>query len=222
MDALESRIVRSGEFPPENTGRENIESALASWTGPDAQTPSRPAIAVTSPDSVVIASGNSQLHFTQSHMDIIAEKFLQLRGVQQVRITAGSGVAIQTDIGGITVASEAGPINIDAATDDIQVTARCDAYVTAVQGKVRVQAQVIELVSADGSYIRIGEGIEIGTPKNLVVKSAESIFVGPASMSIETKVRGEPQTTSIVEPLYLSQPHDEPHDHGQRTQRDTV
>lgn len=222
MDALESRIVRSGEFPPENTGRENIESALASWTGPDAQTPSRPAIAVTSPDSVVIASGNSQLHFTQSHMDIIAEKFLQLRGVQQVRITAGSGVAIQTDVGGITVASEAGPINIDAATDDIQVTARCDAYVTAVQGKVRIQAQVIELVSADGSYIRIGEGVEIGTPKNLVVKSAESIFVGPASMNIETKVRGEPQTISIEEPRYLSQPHDEPHDHGQRIQGDTL
>lgn len=93
----------------------------------------------------------------------------------------------------------------------MKLQARTDIFLTAIDGVIRLHAPMIELISESGSYIRVGDGIEVGSPSGLLVKVPEVAYVDAASLSAEAVPRDAAEQDDAEEARlhYGDTPHDE-------------
>jgi type VI secretion system secreted protein VgrG len=79
---------------------------------------------------------------------------------------------------------------VQAQDDDMLLNAQQNLHLSAAEGEVLVTAPTIRLVADDGSYIRIGGGIEIGTQGKAIVHAGEHDWVGPKTDSASAPTFG--------------------------------
>ena len=213
LTSIEARVVRTPALPDSTEGRETISTTLATWA--DGTKDSRPGVAIAAPDGIVSATNASLLSFAGTDMDLAAGGSVQLHAGKQASIAAAEGVAIHAIDSGIAIHAERGPVALGAHDSDTTIHAKADVLVTAAKGKVRIQAPVIEFICGDGSYIRLHDGIELGSPKDVTIKAGNVHIEAKASLPVNEATR-ERAGESDGEVIYGNRPHEERFKGGSR------
>jgi type VI secretion system secreted protein VgrG len=162
----------------DDNGLSQLQDALAAW--PEAEGhDGAPVVAVAGEAGIICATPESQLHYAGTNHDVVATDHVQSVSGGATRLQAGRGLSLYTQDDGIQAIANRGKVLIQAQDDDIALNAQSNLHASASDGEVLVTAPTIRLVADDGSYIRIGNGIEIGTQGDVKVHGVNHDWLGP-------------------------------------------
>ncbi|MDW5419266.1 DUF2345 domain-containing protein, partial [Iodobacter sp. CM08] len=137
-------------------------------------------IAITSPQSQTITAG--------TNLDLVAQRDTNQtsgrRWIHNVGQHISLFVAGVKDKVALKLIAAKGKIQLQAQSDDIEITGDKDLKVTACKGLLSISAKDEVLVTAGGGYIRLkGGDIEIHCPGEVSIKGASHDMSGPASLT---------------------------------------
>ena len=124
------------------------------------------------------------MHYAGENHDTTAQDHLQLTSGAAMRLNAGKGIWAFAQDAGISAIANRGKVLVQAQEDDIALNAQKNLRLSVTEGEVVVTAPIIRLVADDGSYIRIGGGIEIGTQDKVMVHASDHDWLGPKTDSV--------------------------------------
>lgn len=129
---------------------------------------------------------------TQQNTHVSADQHVNLVSGQNTHIAAGKSLiasvadklSLFVQNAGMKLFSGKGKVEIQAHSDNIELTAQRDVKVLSSTAGVELAADKGLLLTSGGAYIRIqGGNIEIHAPGKIEFKGAQHLFSGPASMS---------------------------------------
>jgi type VI secretion system secreted protein VgrG len=164
------------------TGQTQLKTDLAAW--PSIQTPTgdgKPIVAIGAADGTVNLTPKSHLTYAGLNIDTVAQQHLQLSSGQHFSVQAGQGVQLFAQANGFTAIANQGKMLLQAQADDLVVNSQKNVQVTSSAGEVLVTAKSIRFVADDGSFIKIGGGITMGSNGALQVHTASHDFQGPST-----------------------------------------
>ncbi|AMC34365.1 type VI secretion system Vgr family protein [Janthinobacterium sp. B9-8] len=137
-------------------------------------------VAITSPQSQTISAG--------TNLDQIAQRDTNQTSGRRWIHNVGSHISLFVagvkDKVALKLIAAKGKIQLQAQSDDIEITGDKDLKVTACKGLLSVSAKDEILVTAGGGYIRLkGGNIEIHCPGTVTVKGASHALSGPTSLN---------------------------------------
>ncbi|NHQ88449.1 type VI secretion system tip protein VgrG [Iodobacter sp. HSC-16F04] len=137
-------------------------------------------IAITSPQSQTLSAG--------TNLDFVAQRDSNQTSGRRWIHNAGSHISLFVagvkDKIALKLIAAKGKIQLQAQSDDIEITGDKDLKVTACKGLLSISAKDEVLVTAGGGYIRLkGGNIEIHCPGAVTVKGANHDMSGPASLT---------------------------------------
>ncbi|MNK88899.1 Phage-related baseplate assembly protein [compost metagenome] len=180
-------------------GIEVLRQSLSQWPAPTSNSPGEPVVAVASEAGIVSATPRSQLHYAGENHDTTAQDHLQLSSGAAMRLQAGKGISAFAQDEGISAIANRGKVLVQAQDDDMVHNAQKNLHLSAAEGEVLITAPTIRLVADDGSYIRIGGGVEIGTQGKAIVHAGEHDWVGPKTDSVTVPSFGrDPAAQSLA------------------------
>ena len=137
-------------------------------------------IGLTSPKNIQLSTGKN--------ISIIAENNTEISVIKKITLAAGDALSFFAHKMGIKLFASKGKVEIQAQNDELSLMAKDEIQINSIDNSVTLTApRDITLISG-GSYIKInGQGIELGTPGNVVIKSAALQKMGPASMNVNTQ-----------------------------------
>lgn len=160
-------------------GIQALRHTLNQWPAADSSASGEPLIAITSEAGIVSATPASQAHYAGGNHDTTAQDHLQMTSGAAMRLHAGQGICAFAQDAGISAIANRGKVLVQAQNDDIALNAQKNLHASAAEGEIVLTAPTIRLVADDGSYIKIGGGIEIGTSGSAIVHAADHDWVGP-------------------------------------------
>ncbi|WP_244970327.1 DUF2345 domain-containing protein, partial [Pseudomonas lactis] len=163
----------------DHAGLEALHQTLNQWPAADSSTSGEPLIALTSEAGIVSATPASQAHYAGGNHDTTAQDHLQMTSGAAMRLHAGNGISAFAQDAGISTIANRGKVLVQAQSDNIALNAQKNLHASAAEGEIVLTAPTIRLVADDGSYIKIGGGIEIGTSGSAIVHAANHDWVGP-------------------------------------------
>jgi type VI secretion system secreted protein VgrG len=173
--------------PSNSKGQQQLCEAFESWesgsnTEPAAAKSEKPMIAMTSPAGISIVTANDLISYAATNQSLIAQQNLQLTSGQSGVINAGKGISLFSQSEGIDVIAHKGRLLLQSQQDNTEFNAAKDLKFTATEGKIIGMAKEIILVAENGSFIKIGDGITLGTKGTITHRGASFPFKGPSSM----------------------------------------
>ncbi|NHQ87308.1 type VI secretion system tip protein VgrG [Iodobacter sp. HSC-16F04] len=139
-------------------------------------------VAITTPQSQTISAG--------SNLDQVAQRDTNQSTGRRWIHNVGQHISLFT--GGIKdkitmkLIAAKGQLQMQAQSDDIEITADKNARFTAIKGKGLFNAKQEILLTAGGAYIRIKDGkIELHAPGKVSIKGGSHDWSGPAKLSVE-------------------------------------
>lgn len=145
----------------------------------------KPAICVTAPEGLAFATPQNILGYAGLNQDLVATRHLQLTAGEQVGVNAGAGLSLFAQSGDVRAIAHQGQYLMQAQHGDLVAEAERNVRVSATTGEVVVSAPTIRLVAEDGSFIRIGGGITLGTEAAVAIKAARQSMSGPATDAVD-------------------------------------
>jgi len=177
--ALGETAAAQGAQSLDHAGLEALHQTLNQWPAADSSTSGEPLIALTSEAGIVSATPASQAHYAGGNHDTTAQDHLQMTSGAAMRLHAGNGISAFAQDAGISTIANRGKVLVQAQSDNIALNAQKNLHASAAEGEIVLTAPTIRLVADDGSYIKIGGGIEIGTSGSAIVHAANHDWVGP-------------------------------------------
>ncbi|HEY5801646.1 MAG TPA: type VI secretion system Vgr family protein [Burkholderiaceae bacterium] len=177
----------------------------ASNTDPQAEPGGEPAIGVTAPAGISFATPKTVLTYAGVNLDTVAQQHMQLTAGQRYNVNAGKGISLFSHHDGIRVIAHHGKLLMQSQHDHTQINAAKDVTITATEGKILGMAKEIVLIADDGSFIKIGGGITLGTKGTIAHHAALFPFTGPQTMKTELPVFKDDPTDERFVLKYL--PH---------------
>ncbi|MGO4815528.1 DUF2345 domain-containing protein, partial [Cupriavidus sp. 2MCAB6] len=139
----------------------------------------------TAPAGVAVTSGHDLQLAAQGQVTVTASGNADIGVLKKFTVAAGEAISLFARKLGIKLFAAKGKVEIQAQSDEMHLTALKDLKIISVDGKLILSAEKEVWLGAGGSYIRITpEGIENGTPGDILEKCAFWDKPGPASMSI--------------------------------------
>ncbi|WP_293935894.1 type VI secretion system Vgr family protein [Iodobacter sp.] len=137
-------------------------------------------VAITSPQSQTIAAG--------TNLDLVAQRDSNQTSGRRWIHNVGSHISLFVagvkDKVALKLIAAKGKIQLQAQSDDIEITGDKDLKITACKESIHVVAKDEILVTAGGGYIRLkGGDIEIHCPGTVTIKGATHDVSGPAQMN---------------------------------------
>lgn len=123
----------------------------------------------------------THLSYAGENIDQVAQQHVQLMSGQRLNATAGQGMQLFARGAGVQAVAGEGPMLLQAQADTLTANAQKGLRIASNEGEVLVTAPVIRLVAEDGSYIRIGEGVTLGTNGDIKLLSASHQWGGPST-----------------------------------------
>lgn len=130
------------------------------------------SIAVTPKTHVTYAGVN---------IDQVAQQHLQLMSGQRLNATAGQGMQLFARGKGIQALAGEGPLLLQAQADALTANAQKGVKISTNENEVLITAPTIRLVAEDGSYVKIGAGVTLGTNGDVKILSASHQWGGPST-----------------------------------------
>ncbi|MCA1857838.1 type VI secretion system tip protein VgrG [Massilia oculi] len=157
-------------------------------------------IGLSAPEGISFATSRAMVSYAGSNLDSVAQQHLQLTAGQRFNLNAGQGVSMFAHHGGIRAIAHHGKFLLQSQHDDTELNSAKNVRITATDGKVVVMAQEIQLIAEDGSFIKLGGGITLGTQGDIRHHGANFPFDGPATLATELPVfdRGTPDQKFVL------------------------
>lgn len=190
FQALGQTAAARGSPKIDTQGIEVLRQSLSQWPEPTSNSPGDPVVAIAAAAGIASATPRSQVHYAGENHDTTAQDHLQLSSGAAMRLQAGKGISAFAQDEGISAIANRGKVLVQAQDDDMVLNAQKNLHLSAAEGEVLITAPTIRLVADDGSYIRIGGGVEIGTQGKAIVHAGEHDWVGPKTDSAAVPVFG--------------------------------
>ncbi|MBP1126868.1 type VI secretion system secreted protein VgrG [Pseudomonas sp. PvP025] len=168
-----------------NQGIDALRQSLNQWPAPGSNSAGDPLLATAAQAGITSATPRSQLHYAGANHDTTAQDHLQLTSGAAMRLQAGKGISAFAQDDGISAIANRGKVLVQAQEDDITLSAKKNLHLSAAEGEVVITAPTIRLVADDGSYIKIGGGVEIGSQGKVRVHASDHDWVGPKTDSAQ-------------------------------------
>jgi type VI secretion system secreted protein VgrG len=120
--------------------------------------------------------------YAGKHVDIAADGDVNLVSGGLTHVTAGQGLILHACGGGADLRAASGPLRIEASEHDVRVDARQALTLSSRDDEILLTGRTIRLVAGDGSFIKLGDGIEIGSPGTCRIDVDRVKHAGPRSM----------------------------------------
>lgn len=174
----------------DTNGQQAIAQAFKGWT-PGGDTSgsagATSAGAVGSQALMAFGAQSGSVHVTPKthvtyageNIDQVAQQHLQLVGGQRLLASAGQGVHVFGRGEGVRAIAGDGPVMLQAQQDTLSATAQKAVHITSIGDEVVVAGKSIRLVAEDGSYVKIGGGVQVGSDSAFIAHTAGHDFLGP-------------------------------------------
>lgn len=161
----------------------------------------------SAPAGVVLTSGEHLQLAAQGNLTASAAGSADIGVCRKFTVAAGEAISLFAQKLGAKLIAAQGKVEIQAQGGEMSLTALKDLRVMSVDGKLVLAAQKEVWIGAGGSYIRITpEGIENGTPGDIVEKCASWGKAGAASMRLPAPSFARiPDTKQFSQKFDLSQ-----------------
>jgi len=186
--ALGQYAGQHGGTAADSAAQTQLVSAVKHW---DASVGSASSNALADDGNAIMAFGASagsvnvtpKTHFVYAgqNIDQIAQQHLQLMSGQQFNATAGRGMHLFARGSGVQAIAAQGPMVLQAQADALTATAQKGVKISTNENEVFVSAPTIRLVAEDGSYIKIGGGVTLGTNGDAKILANSHVWDGPAT-----------------------------------------
>jgi type VI secretion system secreted protein VgrG len=139
-------------------------------------------------DGVAITSPQSQTHTAGTNLDLVAQRDTNQTSGRRWIHNVGSHISLFVagvkDKIALKIIAAKGKIQLQAQSDDIEITADKNVKITACKEKAEITAGNELLFTSGGGYIRIKDGnIEIHCPGEISIKGASHEMSGPTQMN---------------------------------------
>jgi type VI secretion system secreted protein VgrG len=168
----------------------SLHSQLEQWesganTMPKSQDGGAAVIGLTAPEGISFATPKALVSYAGSNLDSVAQQHMQLSAGQRFTLNAGQGVSLFAHHGGLQAIAHHGKLLLQSQHDEMELNSARNVKVTATDGKIVMMAKEIQLIAEDGSFIKVGGGVILGTKGEIKHQAARFPFEGPATMQPE-------------------------------------
>ncbi|MFS3596838.1 DUF2345 domain-containing protein, partial [Citrobacter braakii] len=164
-DALANAASIAQAWPADSDTAKALNIALNNLTQPGIVLNAPEHISISSPKSVRLSSGSESV-------GLVAGGNTDISVMKKFTAVAGEAISLLALKLGIRLFAAKGKVEIQAQDDGIDTVAKKDITVTSVEGKVLVTAADELVLNCGGAYIKLSGGnVEIGCPKNILLKS---------------------------------------------------
>ncbi|QBQ99105.1 type VI secretion system Vgr family protein [Paraburkholderia pallida] len=174
------------------TGQTAVADAFKNWS-PGAGSSGGSTTASTSESQALMALGaqagsvnltpRTHVTYAGQNIDQVAQQHVQLMSGQRLNATAGQGMQLFARGTGIQAVSGEGPVLLQAQADALTANAQKGVTISTNENEVLVTAPTIRFVAQDGSYIKLGGGVTLGTNGDIKLLSASHQWGGPSTQS---------------------------------------
>ena len=143
-----------------------------------------PWLHIASPAGISVTTPKSTHLAQQEHLSLSSGQDTTVATGKSLLATIAEKFSLFVYNAGIKLCAAKGDIDVQAQSDNINVTAKKDINMQAASGKITEVASEEITFSSGGAYIRLkGGNIELHAPGTIDVKGAQQLFDGPAGMS---------------------------------------
>ncbi|ONN67622.1 type VI secretion system Vgr family protein [Herbaspirillum sp. VT-16-41] len=178
LQALGTYAGQHGGQAPDTAPQAGLRGAMQHWDSTKAQS-DQAILAFGAAAGAVHLTPKTQVSYAGQNVDTVAQQHLQLTSGQRTQLTAGRGVFVFSRQDGISAVAHHGDIRLQARSDRLQANAQKEVLISANEGEVRITGKSITLVAEDGSYLKLGGGIKLGTQGDLNLHAADHHWGGP-------------------------------------------
>ena len=182
--ALEHQALALDPVPQAELKDDVAAAAGGSNTDPQGQG-GKPTLSVTAPAGIALSTPKTIVSYAGVNVDTVAQQHLQLTSGQRFNVNAGKGISLFSHHDGIRAIAHHGKFVMQSQHDDTEINSAKNIKLTATDGIISLMAKEIRLIAEDGSFIKIGAGITLGTNSEIRNKAAGFPFSGPATMPVE-------------------------------------
>lgn len=180
-------------LPLDEQAQTELQGALKRWeygsnTAPRGADGGAAVIAVTAPDGISFATSKAIVSYAAANIDTVAQQHLQMTAGQRYNLNAGKGISLFSHHDGIAAIAHFGKFLMQSQHDDMDLNAAKTLKLTATEGKLIGMAHTIELICEDGSFIRLGDGITLGSSKPLKFNAPRFVFNDSETMATQLPV----------------------------------
>jgi type VI secretion system secreted protein VgrG len=170
--------------------REDIKASAAGGnTDPEGQG-GKPTLSLTAPAGMAFTTPETIVSYAGANIDTVAQQHMQLTSGQRFNLNAGKGISLFSHHDGIRQIAYYGKLVMQSQHDDTEINSAKNIKVTATDGIASIMAREIHLIAEDGSFLKIGGGIILGTNGDIKSQAANFPFSGPATMHAQLPTFG--------------------------------
>jgi type VI secretion system secreted protein VgrG len=170
---------------PQAELKDDIKAAPAGGnTEPDGEG-GKPTLSLTAPAGMALTTPKTIVSYAGMNIDTVAQQHMQLTSGQRFNLNAGKGISMFSHWDGIRQIAHHGKFVMQSQHDDTEINSAKNIKITATEGIASVMAKEIHLIAEDGSFVKIGGGVTLGTNGDIKHQAANFPFSGPATMHAE-------------------------------------
>jgi type VI secretion system secreted protein VgrG len=187
--------------PIEEKPQEELLHDFRTWeagtnTEPKGGDGGAPAIALTAPAGISFVTPKAIVSYAGTSLDSVAQQHMQMTAGQRASLNAGRGISFFARNEGIRIVAHKGRLLLQSQHDETEINSAKDVKFTSADGKIVGMAQEIVLIAEDGSFIKIGNGITLGTKGTITHHGASFPFKAAETMKNSFPVFSEDDVPS--------------------------
>ncbi|VWB09612.1 Rhs element Vgr protein [Burkholderia lata] len=142
----------------------------------------KPILLAASPAGIALSTQRSVHWGADEHVNVVSGQSTHIAAGKSLLASVAERISLFAQNAGTKLFAAKGKVEIQAQSDNIEVTAKKTVKVLSATDKVEVAASQGVLLTSGGAYIRIqGGNIEIHAPGKIDIKGAQHAFAGPTS-----------------------------------------
>jgi len=141
-----------------------------------------PILLAASPAGIALSAQQSVHLGADEQVNVVSGQSTHIATGKSLLVSVSERISLFVQNAGMKLFAAKGKVEIQAQSDNIELTAQKTVKVLSASEKIEVAASQGVLLTSGGAYIRIqGGNIEIHAPGNIDIKGAQHAFNGPTS-----------------------------------------
>lgn len=166
----------------------------------------KPVMLVASPASIALSTQESLHVSSDQHTNLVSGQSTFVASGKSLVVSVAEKISLFVQNAGMKLFAGKGKVEIQAHSDNIEITAQKTVKVLSSTENIEVAAHQEILLTSGGAYIRLkGGNIEIHAPGRIDIKGAQHAFAGPTQIDYPLPLA----PTSINKAALLYQYHDD-------------
>ncbi|EMG0736312.1 type VI secretion system tip protein VgrG [Salmonella enterica] len=157
-------------------GHESLNTALSEMAEAGIILSAPKGVGVVSPQAIRLGSGENSI-------GLMAGTNADISAMKKVTLSAGESVGIFARKKGMKLYANQGKVEAEAQNEGMRLTSRKEMEICSTESRVEITAKEELVLSCGGAYIKLSNGgVEIGGPRNILLKSSNVQKMGAFSL----------------------------------------